>query len=512
MHAPNLKTTLQASGCIALLWLLFALALTWNQPPPAPGVHDEFSYLLQADTFAHGRLSNPPHPLGVFFESPHVLIQPTYASKYQPGQAVWLALGQALFSSPAAGVLMQIATLLFVLCAMLCVWTTPRWAVTVAIVTGIWLLPPNYWTVSYWGGGATALGAATFLLGIGLYFRAASSFAAGLLTGLGALQLFLTRPFEGAVMCFFTIAGVIWLSRDNLRRMTRPALIALAVLVAGIASSGLYNKAVTGQATFPPYLLHDRTYNTAPPFWALPLRSGLTYNSPRLEAQHGPTGWEAYSYERLWSSRRTPLGVSIYDTAVALWPAILPFLPLALLLPAGLRSPRCRTIFAILALCFLTLLLAVWHMQHYAAPALVVMYLLAACCAEQASVAKPRLAAIVAAVSVAWGLGVWFTTWRDVKNEAPKYSHATARAELIHSLRTTPGQHLVVVRYADPKVCVSHEWVYNGADIDGQKIVFAHDRGAENARLFDYYKDRRAWLLTAACDHHQLQPITSVDN
>ena len=40
------------------------------------------------------------------------------------------------------------------------------------------------------------------------------------------------------------------------------------------------------------------------------------------------------------------------------------------------------------------------------------------------------------------------------------------------------------------------EWVYNGADIDGQQIVWARDLGPQKLpRLLDYYKDRRKWII-----------------
>src|SRR5258708_10519099 len=81
---------------VGLLALGIRLALLPILPIPQPKVSDEFSYLLQSDTFSHGRLANPTHPMCIHFETFQENWHPTYASMYYPAYGAFLAFGQVV--------------------------------------------------------------------------------------------------------------------------------------------------------------------------------------------------------------------------------------------------------------------------------------------------------------------------------------------------------------------------------------------------------------------------------
>lgn len=69
------------------------------------------------------------------------------------------------------------------------------------------------------------------------------------------------------------------------------------------------------------------------------------------------------------------------------------------------------------------------------------------------------------------------------------------RGRLAAQLEAAPGKHLVLVSYSSTH-SPHEEWVYNAADIDDSKIVWAREiPGVDVKPLLEYFRGRTVWLL-----------------
>ncbi len=94
-----------------------------------------------------------------------------------------------------------------------------------------------------------------------------------------------------------------------------------------------------------------------------------------------------------------------------------------------------------------------------------------------------------------------FETWDAINSGDPK-----GRIAVNNDLLRRPGKQLVFVRYSTRQGFDA--WVYNGADIDAGRIVWAWDLGAdENAKLQEYFPDRTAWLFQPDYRPPRLTPL-----
>src|SRR5712664_2917485 len=272
-------------------------------PVPVPGIHDEFSYLLMADTFARGRLANPPHPMWVSFETFHVNWFPKYASMYPPAQGVALALGQIL-GHPWIGVLLSDAAMCAVILWMLQGWMPARWAFLGGVLAALKFGVASYWMNSYWGGATAAIGGALVLGALPRIARRAR-ISDVIFLGLGIAILANSRPYEGFLFCIPAAVWFVWWlvgkSKPPMPLRVRIGQVLLplaAMLLLTAAFMGYYNWRLTGNALLLPHVLNTHTYHTTGLFlWD---HKKAEQNYPNQEFEEFYNGWERNNYNNTW--------------------------------------------------------------------------------------------------------------------------------------------------------------------------------------------------------------------
>jgi hypothetical protein len=467
---------------------------------PLPHYHDEFSYLLAADTFAHGRLTNPPHPMWMHFETFHVIWQPTYMSMYPPGQGLILALGQ-LLGNPWIGQLLAAALMCAAICWMLQGWIPSRWALLGGVLAVARLGLLSYFTNGYWSACLPAVGGA-LILGALPRIKHGPRKRYAVLMAIGLFILANTRPYEGFLLSVGVgIALLAWMvgkkgpgARVALVRIVLPLVLTLAPLAAW---TGYYYYRVTGSPFRMAYEVNRANYAMGRYFiWQSPWPQ-KTYRFAKVQAKYELELQEANENQTLSGFMRRAK-----EKIFSFWKfyMVAPLWFVLMALPCAARDRRLRVPWMILGIFVLGLAVEVWFLPHYFAPAAALLYLFLLQCMRHLRWFRWREQlvglAFVRAVSVIYVGTVVLRIALAVAHVHPEkeWQHGDMEREaIVQKLDAMQGQHVVLVRYA-PDFDPDREWVFNGADIDGQKIVWARDMGAEkNQELLDYYRGRKFW-------------------
>jgi hypothetical protein len=492
-------------GAVALAGIVgFAVSTTTGlwRGIPVPRIHDEFCYLLAADTYAHGRLTNRPHPEWEHFESIHLLSQPTLMSKYPPGQALVLALGEMATGEPITGVWFSVGLAAAAVCWMLQCWVPARWACFGGICLAL-RLATSYWGQSYWGGAVATIGGA-LLFGAAVRLARDFDWRTSVAWGAGIAILSLTRPYEGfiatviaTVACFYLrwrqsgTTPILFLRSIRLPDVKRVAL--QAVLPAGliVATTGAWlsydNFVVTGRWWTTPYQAHDAQYAACPNFLFEEPCVVPTYHHVDMERYY--VNWERERFLR----KRFAFGFN-GSVVTKLWIFVKFFIGPLWAIPVGLALWRFGTrgvnlAAGALGVALLAMSQTLYLHPHYLAPFTGFIVLIAVQGWRTLTGWGPtgrELARATCVVALAAPLLVG----------ALCRNHTTSRRnEVLAMIRQSPGKHLVLVECGESGNC--HEgWIYNEANLGDARVVWARSIDpVSDAKLCASLSERTVWRV-----------------
>jgi hypothetical protein len=336
--------------------------------------------------------------------------------------------------------------------------------------------------------------------------------------GAGVVILANSRPYEGLIFSVPIAVAVLWWLAHTRGTELRQALSGVvlplaAVLICGALATGYYYHRVTGDAFRMTYQVNRETYAMAPYFlWQSPQPEPGYHHAAMREFYQ----WELRDFEK---NRSFASYFSVaWGKVRGLWQFYLgPLLTLPLLaLPWVVRRPKMRLPLTICVAMAAGALVQTWTLPHYLSPAMCVLYLLIVQCLRQIWHWQPGGRAVgvalVRAIPVIAGAMILVRVAAaavHVQIEPAWPRGNLSRAAIVRDLEQIPGQQLVLVRYGNGHD-VDWEWVWNEADIDGSKTVWARDMGdIPNQEILTYFKDRGVWCIHADDAPSHLEPCAA---
>lgn len=516
-----------AAAAVGVSAIVLRLALLPWFPIPLPFVPDDFSFLLACDTFVHGRLTNPTPAMWTHFESIHITMRPTYQSMYFPGQGLLLAAGQELLGHPWFGLLVAAGLFCGVLTWMLQAWLPPDWALLGGIIAVARLELFSDWINAYHTAGSlAALGGALVLGALPRLMRTAR-FRYGLLMSMGIVLLAYTRPYEGFLLCVpVAVALGRWMWKGKNRPpamvLARRAALPAALLICAGAWMGYYDLKAFGKATTLPYTIDRDTYAMVPYYIWQHERPAPMYRSEDMRIFYEKE--EMKFYNKIHSVSGF-LPATFIKAIVALLFYAGPVLLPPLIMTRRLFLDRRIRFLVICSLVLMAgMIIEIYLLPYYLAPFTAAFYAIGLQAMRHMRVWRPEgrptgIAAVrflvflcVALCGVRlfakplniapaeWPPSNWNLTW-----DGPEH-FGMERAQVEAQLSKLSGGQLVIVRYGSDHPPVE-EWVYNRADIDHSKVIWAQEMdAADNLELIHYYKDRKVWLVEPDASPARVSP------
>jgi hypothetical protein len=488
---------------VAAVSLFMCLLVVSIAGIPIPQTHDEFAYLLSADTFLHGRLSNPTPFSPNHFEYFHILVKPVYAAKYPPLQGLFLAAGTIISGSPIAGVWLS-----SILSGLAVYWfLRHRFARGWSLYGSFfWIAAPLniIWSDSYWGGHAAVIGGA---ISLGAFFRFLNCRSTKYLFvwGTGIFILLNSRVYEGTILTGILV--LLWLY-DSLKNKTSAGsfytaagLMAL-IIAANLLFIAFYNYSITGHAVVLPYSLQHSQYHRTPLFVFQNVEAPKPDVPPvmrRLDEQ-----WTAElreKYKNWFSTLETTFSrVLIY----LVWMTRSPFL-IALFLAGLVFTFRKQHIndwkntLVIFGLFICGLFLTTFTGDRFVAPVVGIFIAVVTLCAKTVYEKWKFPGLLILSFPLIIGSGFLYGMFTIAsKRGQPPVNPANfgSRREIENFLLSQPGKNLLFLETGDALPADARFYVYNRAEIADSEIIWAHKLGfQQNAALINHFKDRTVWLL-----------------